>query len=93
METGEIGMLGELMAELSHADGEHTDVSVQHESGWALSVFPSRHVVLENLESDEPPRSAYLATDHDCLLAMQTVARGLVDNLGSLNWEEGYGSR
>ena len=86
-------MLEELMKELSQADAEHTDVSVQHESGWSLSMFSSRHVVLENLESDEAPRSAYLGTDHDCLRAMQAVARGLVDDLDSIKWEEGYGHR
>jgi hypothetical protein len=92
MEPGEEAMLPQLLEELAHADREHTDVSVQHESGWTLSIFPSRRVVLENVESDEMPRSAQMATDGDCLRAMGAVASGSLNELNYATWQEGYGS-
>jgi hypothetical protein len=92
MEPGNEEMLPELLGELAGADREHTDISVQHESGWALSVFPSRRVVLENVEEDEEPRSARMETDSDCLHAMGAVASGSLDELDHISWREGYGS-
>jgi hypothetical protein len=32
-------------------DAEHSDVAVQHESGWSLSALPSGLVVWEELEA------------------------------------------
>lgn len=96
MEEGSDDALPRLLEELATADREHTDVSVQHESGWTLSVFPSRRVVLENIEEDEEedegPRSTQMASDEECLRAMRTVASGALDDLDYAEWEEGYGT-
>jgi hypothetical protein len=45
----------ELIAELDRADGEHTDVSIEDESGWGLSAYATGLLVWENVEGDEPP--------------------------------------
>lgn len=90
MEPGRLEILAELLDELSLADGEHVDISVQHESGWSISVFPSGHAIVENLESDDPPRSANLGPRNDCLLVMRAVALGSFDQLESISWREGY---
>lgn len=92
MEEGTDEALPRLLEELAEADREHTDVSVQHESGWTLSVFPSRRVVLENVEEDEEPRSTRMTSDDECLRAMSAVASGALDELDHATWEEGYGS-
>lgn len=46
----------EILAELGNADAdeEHPDVSLKHESGWALSFFPDKFVRWENGEPDRP---------------------------------------
>ena len=94
MEQGTDDALPGLLEELATADREHPDVSVEHESGWALSVFPSRRVVLENVEEEEDgePRSTRMASDDECLRAMRAVASGALDELDHATWEEGYGS-
>lgn len=96
MEQGTDGALPGLLAELAAVDREHTDVAVQHESGWTLSVFPSRRIVLENIGEDEEegerPRSTQMPSDEECLRAMRTVASGALDDLDYAAWEVGYGT-
>jgi hypothetical protein len=87
MEQGDEDILPRLLGELTLADGEHTDVSVQHESGWVLSVFPDRIVILENVESAESPRSVRLGTDGECLQVMAIVASGRIGELHNFPWQ------
>ncbi|MEV6423661.1 hypothetical protein [Streptomyces sp. NPDC051662] len=67
----------EILAELSNADEEHPDVSLQHESGWSLSVFPDRFVRWENVESAQPePVDATLSSWDDIVGLLLKTARG-----------------
>lgn len=46
-----------ILAELDEPlDDEHPDVSIEHESGWALSAFQSGAVIWENVEDESEPR-------------------------------------
>ncbi len=90
MENGREEMLPALIAELVRADVEHSDILVEHESGWGVSVSARRRVILENVERDEPPRFLIFTTDADCLRIMQSVARGATNDLLKLDWAEGY---
>jgi hypothetical protein len=80
----------EVLAELWDADGEHFDISLVHESGWSLSVYPDKNLVWENVNEGEG-RSRELALDSwqgvvDVLLKL---SQGEISTLNSLDWREG----
>lgn len=72
-------------------DLEHPDASVEHESGWSLSLFWSGRVVLENVE-DECIQPAHCDLSRDLMLvAAVAVAVGEPDAIGTFGWLPGYG--
>ncbi|MFE4368457.1 hypothetical protein ACFRMN_09460 [Streptomyces sp. NPDC056835] len=74
----------EILAELTGADEEHPDVSLQHESGWSLSVFPDRFVRWQNVESDRPePVDATLSSWDDIVGLLLKTARGETEEVTS----------
>ncbi|MFD6329540.1 hypothetical protein ACFWGI_08255 [Streptomyces niveus] len=74
----------EILAELSNADEEHPDVSLKHESGWALSVFPDKFVRWENAEPDQPkPVDAMLSSWEDIVGLLLMTARGEIKEVTS----------
>lgn len=92
MTPGNLEGIPELLSELDGADSEHADVSVHHESGLSLAVFPSGHVVLENLESGDPPKSAALSLESEALRQLiKAVAEGNLSGVNGIGWREGYG--
>ncbi|MEU5167715.1 MULTISPECIES: hypothetical protein [Streptomyces] len=73
-----------LLAEISSADEEHPDVSLQHESGWSLSVFPDRFVRWQNVESAQSePVDATLSSWDDVVGLLLMTARGETDEVTS----------
>ncbi len=80
---------GNLLDELSRADSEHPDVSVTHESEWALTVLWSGFVVLENLEHGDPVHAGPLDRP-ECLALMKAVAEGRIAEVRSGQWRPGY---
>jgi hypothetical protein len=81
-----------LLDELDGADGEHPDVSVSHESGWTLSVFPSGRVIWENIEEDDEARHVFLHDRSEIEQLLYAVADGRVDVVDSAAWSPGYGT-
>ncbi|MFB6951169.1 hypothetical protein ACFCXP_16210 [Streptomyces niveus] len=74
----------EILAELSNADEEHPDVSLKHESGWALSVFPDKFVRWENAEPGRPePLDAMLSSWEDIVGLLLMTARGEIEEVTS----------
>jgi hypothetical protein len=84
-----IERFGELLDELEHADDEHPDISVTHESEWSLSVYKSGFVVFGNLEDDNPVHAGPLdrATT---LRLMVAVADGRIGEVQAASWNPGY---
>ncbi|MFE4534508.1 hypothetical protein ACFRKB_05445 [Streptomyces scopuliridis] len=75
----------EILNELSNADEEHPDVSLQHESGWSLSVFPDKFVRWQNVESSQPePVDATLASWDDIVGLLLKTARGETEEVASV---------
>jgi hypothetical protein len=69
--------LDDLVRELDGPeDIEHGDVSVAHESGWALSAFPSGLVIWQNLEERAPERRVEAVTRDQVRRLFDGVARG-----------------
>jgi hypothetical protein len=84
--------LGSLLDERSGATHEHPEVGVQHESGWALSVFARGRVVWEHVEDDAvAPRHADGLSRNEVLDLMGRVAAGEIDMVETRPWEPGYG--
>lgn len=72
-------------------DVEHPDASVEHESGWALSLYSSGRVILENLEDDSiEPMHCDLSRDL-MLIAAVAVAVGSPGSINTFGWLPGYG--
>ncbi|MGW1019597.1 hypothetical protein [Streptomyces niveus] len=74
----------EILAELSYADEEHPDVSLKHESGWVLSVFPDKFVRWENAEPGRPePLDAMLSSWEDIVGLLLMTSRGEIEEITS----------
>jgi hypothetical protein len=82
--------LRDLIAELDNADSEHTDVSLQHESGWAISAYASGLVTYENTEDEGEPRHMENVSREEMLALFRQVARAEFDSLEEKNWAPGY---
>jgi hypothetical protein len=80
---------GELLDELAVADNEHPDVSIIHETEWALIAYKSGVVVLENLEGEEPVHMDSLDRSRTLEL-MVAVSEGRIQDAQSAPWQPGY---
>lgn len=79
----------EVLAELWDADSEHFDVSLVHESGWSLSVYPDKNLVWENVNEDEVrPRDLTLDSWQGVVDVLLKLSRGEISTLNSLDWHE-----
>jgi len=81
-----------LLDELDETDIEHADVSVSHESGWTLSVYPSGRLVWENIEEDDEPLHTFVHERAEVERLLFAVADGHVEIVDAEAWEPGYGS-
>ncbi|MEU4848699.1 hypothetical protein [Streptomyces gilvosporeus] len=76
-----------ILSELQNADEEHPDVSLNHESGWSLSVFQDRAVLWENVEDpDVPPREAELDSWEEVVALLLELSRGNISAVESTDW-------
>lgn len=83
-------VLASLLEELVHADIEHGDVAVLHESGWTLTVTSNGRVIWENVESDLRPRHLNGLAHDEVIRLMDLVARGAHDAVDAQPWSPGY---
>ena len=73
-------------------DLEHPDVCLAHDSGWALSAFPSGLLVWENVEDeDQPPRHMTGVSRARVLALWLRLAKGDVAAVDAEAWLPGYG--
>ncbi|MGA4849874.1 hypothetical protein ACOBQB_27865 [Streptomyces sp. G5(2025)] len=80
----------EIVASLETAtDDEHTDVSLQHESEWCLSVFADRTLWWENVEdSAVAPRRITLESWDKVIETLLKLSRGDIEGVNQLDWQE-----
>ncbi|MBW3087111.1 hypothetical protein KEM60_03341 [Austwickia sp. TVS 96-490-7B] len=80
-----------LLDELSTADDEHPDVSIQHESGLSLSIQTGWLLIVEDIE-DERIQPVWTKTDNrkTVFQVMLEVAQGKFIP-SSNDWSLGYG--
>jgi hypothetical protein len=90
-----VAALGSLLDEVDEdpTDKEHVGVSVVHESGWAIGVYPGWRVILENVEElDVVPRHVDIGHGRDeALRLMRAAAAGDLSTLNRVPWRPGYG--
>ncbi|MEU9120894.1 hypothetical protein AB0C96_13720 [Streptomyces sp. NPDC048506] len=76
-----------ILSELQNADDEHSDVSLNHESGWSLTVYPDKGVLWENVEdADVPPREAVPASWDDVVALLLEISQGNFAAVESIDW-------
>ncbi|WP_282608480.1 hypothetical protein [Pelagibius sp. Alg239-R121] len=83
--------LPSLYEELSKADGEHSDVSLTHESEWCLAAFSSGLVTWENLAGEGEPKHMRDVPQDKVLALWSLLSEGKVSEIDSENWLAGYG--
>ena len=83
----------EILAELDakeNGDDEHPDVSLVHESEWALSAFADGLLVWENLEEGEPRHMRNVPRERVLELWLK-LSRGEIGSIENEPWLPGYG--
>ena len=92
MEPATAAALPALIAELDNADAEHTDVSIEDESGWALSAFATGLVIWENVEGDAGTEQQMTDVSRDAMLEMFTeIANGDIEAVATRPWVPRHG--
>jgi hypothetical protein len=80
-----------LYDKLAHADGEHTDVCLAHESEWGLSAFKDGLLVWENLAEGDGPRHMAAVPREKVLELWERLAAGDIEAVEREPWLPGYG--
>ncbi|MGW2571185.1 hypothetical protein [Streptomyces sp. NPDC001537] len=79
----------EVLTELQNADNEHVDVSLVHESGWSLSVYPDKVLVWENVnDGTTRPRELTLESWQGVVDVLLKLSQGEISAVHSLDWRE-----
>ncbi|NEA99758.1 hypothetical protein [Streptomyces sp. SID13726] len=82
-------VIRKILAELQNADGEHLDVSLVHESGWSLSVYPDKNLVWENVDDGQARQREITAdTWEGVVVVLWQLSRGEIWKLNSIDWRE-----
>ena len=81
----------DLYAELAHADSEHVDVSLTHESEWCLSAYPSGLLVWENVAGEGEPKHMRNVSQETVLQLWTLLSQGAISEIDKENWLPGYG--
>lgn len=81
-----------ILAELDAPDDEHPDAWLTHESGWTLSADQHGRLVLENVESEVPPRHMRGVPRERVLALWLQLATGKIEDVERATWEPGYGN-
>lgn len=82
--------LDELVGELHMGDDEHFGVSVEHETGWCLTAYPSGVLVWEDVESDGPTGHRRDVPVAEVRRLFRLLADGNITAIHALGWQPGY---
>jgi hypothetical protein len=81
--------LGSLFDELSKATAEHGDVSVVHDSGWAMSAHRDGRFVFEHLRDGGERHMVPVSRERVLELWVRLIEQGPDSVLGE-PWKSGY---
>lgn len=90
-EVATVDALPALVAELDDADGEHTDVTVQHESGWALSAYQTGLVIWGNVEADADVGQLTGVSRAEMVELFTYLVNGDIEAVASRPWDADLG--
>jgi hypothetical protein len=90
-EAATVEALPALVAELDQADAEHPDVTVQHESGWALSAYRDGRVIWGNVEADADVGQITGVSRAEMVELFTHLVNGDVDAVASRSWDPDIG--
>jgi hypothetical protein len=83
--------LSRLIDELNESDGEHTSVSLTHDTEWCLAASANGLLVWENLESRESKPRHMNGVERGHVLRLWTaLADGDVATIDAEPWQPGY---
>ncbi|NJO23869.1 MAG: hypothetical protein HC868_14245 [Sphingomonadales bacterium] len=81
-----------LLLSLDTVDPEHPDVSLNHDSGWSLSAFPSGRLVWENVEmAGSAPRHMPGVPREKVLALWLSLTQDNIAAIEAEAWLPGYG--
>ena len=87
MEPATAEALPALIAELDGADGEHTDVSIEDDSGWGLSAYATGLVIWENIDDNGVPAQQMTDVSREEMVEMfMEIANGNIEAVASRRW-------
>jgi hypothetical protein len=73
-------------------DPTHPEVSLIHQSGWSISVYPGGGVILKNTTSGNDPWHMRSKSSAQILQLWALLAAGELDQLGKAGWSPGAGA-
>lgn len=86
-EPATVEALPGLVAELDLADHEHTDVSVEHESGWALSAYSDGLVIWGHVEAEADVGQLTGVSRAGVIELFTELVNGDIDAVASRDWQ------
>jgi hypothetical protein len=90
-EVASVEALPGLIAELDLADGEHTDVSVELDSGWALSAYQNGQVIWGNVEADAEVGQLTGVSRAEMVELFTHLVNGDIEAVSSRPWDPNIG--
>ena len=80
-----------MIAELDLADGENTDVSVELDSGWALSAYQNGQVIWGNVEADAEVGQLTGVSRAEMVELFTYLVNGDIEAVASRPWDPNIG--
>ena len=88
-ENPSIEQMKKILESLDINDDEHPDVSLEHDSGWCLSAFPSGLVIWEHLELRNPKHMRGVLRNKVLEMWIK-LSHGEIESINSEPWQLGY---
>jgi hypothetical protein len=90
-EVASVEALPALIAELDLADAENTDVSVELDSGWALSAYQNGQVIWGNVEADAEVGQLTGVSRAEMVELFTYLVNGDIEAVASRPWDPNIG--
>jgi hypothetical protein len=82
----------QLLDSLSPRDPEHRDVSLNHQTGWSITVLNGGRVIFENVKTGEGPWHMNGKPRDEILRLWKMLSEGEIESLQEQPWLDGYGN-
>ena len=81
------------LKELDKNDPEHPDCWLSDENEWVIAASEGGRMTLENAETGEGPWHMKDCTSDLVLDTWKKLKEGRIEDIRSLDWQAGYGTR